>query len=51
MSVIASGGVQSLRDLAGLKAHANAGIAGLILGHALYSGKIRAEEALALAAA
>jgi phosphoribosylformimino-5-aminoimidazole carboxamide ribotide isomerase len=49
--VIASGGVNSLQDLADLKAHAKAGIAGLILGRALYSGKIKADEALALAAA
>jgi phosphoribosylformimino-5-aminoimidazole carboxamide ribotide isomerase len=49
--VIASGGVNSLQDLADLKAHAKTGIAGLILGGALYSGKIKAEEALALAAA
>ncbi|HEU0118384.1 MAG TPA: 1-(5-phosphoribosyl)-5-[(5-phosphoribosylamino)methylideneamino] imidazole-4-carboxamide isomerase [Alphaproteobacteria bacterium] len=49
--VIASGGVNSLQDLAGLKAHAKSGIAGLILGRALYSGKINAAEALALAAA
>jgi len=49
--VIASGGVQSLQDLQELKAHAKTGIAGLILGRALYSGKINPEEALALAAA
>ncbi len=49
--VIASGGVNSLQDLAELKAHAKTGIAGLILGRALYSGKIDANEALALAAA
>jgi phosphoribosylformimino-5-aminoimidazole carboxamide ribotide isomerase len=49
--VIASGGVNSLQDLAELKAHAQTGISGLILGRALYSGKINAEEALALAAA
>ncbi|MFY9289061.1 MAG: 1-(5-phosphoribosyl)-5-[(5-phosphoribosylamino)methylideneamino] imidazole-4-carboxamide isomerase [Alphaproteobacteria bacterium] len=49
--VIASGGVNSMQDLIDLKAHAKTGIAGLILGRALYSGKINAEEALALAAA
>ena len=49
--VIASGGVNSIQDLADLKAHAKTGIAGLILGRALYSGRINAEEALALAAA
>jgi len=49
--VIASGGVTSLQDLAELKRHAKAGVAGLILGRALYDGKIKADEALALAAA
>lgn len=49
--VIASGGVNSLQDLADLKAHTGSGVAGLILGGALYSGKIKAEEALALAVA
>ncbi|MDP9127030.1 MAG: 1-(5-phosphoribosyl)-5-[(5-phosphoribosylamino)methylideneamino] imidazole-4-carboxamide isomerase [Pseudomonadota bacterium] len=50
MPVIASGGVNSLQDLADLKAHARSGVSGLILGGALYSGKIKAEEALALVA-
>ena len=49
--VIASGGVHSLHDLAELKAHTQAGISGLILGRALYSGEIKADEALKLAAA
>ena len=49
--VIASGGVQSLQDLAELKASARAGISGLILGRALYNGTITASEALGLAAA
>ena len=49
--VIASGGVTSLQDLAELKRHAQAGIAGLILGRALYNGTIKADDALALAAA
>jgi len=49
--VIASGGVNSLDDLTELKAHAKSGIAGLILGRALYTGKIDADRALALAAA
>ena len=48
--VIASGGVNSLQDLEELKAHANAGISGIILGGSLYNGKINAEEALALVA-
>jgi phosphoribosylformimino-5-aminoimidazole carboxamide ribotide isomerase len=47
--VIASGGVNSLQDLAELKAHTDAGIAGLILGRALYNGAIDAKEALELA--
>ena len=49
MPVIASGGVNSLQDLIDLKANTRAGIAGLILGRALYSGRINAEEALQLA--
>lgn len=49
--VIASGGVNSLQDLAELKAQSKAGIEGLILGRALYNGKINAEEALAVATA
>ena len=48
--VIASGGVHSLQDLEELKANASAGISGIILGRSLYSGKINAEEALALVA-
>jgi phosphoribosylformimino-5-aminoimidazole carboxamide ribotide isomerase len=51
MPVIASGGVQSLQDLSELKASSRAGVAGLILGRALYNGNIQAEEALKLAAA
>ena len=47
--VIASGGVQSLQELAELKANTKAGIAGLILGRALYNGVISARDALALA--
>ena len=50
LPVIASGGVNSLQDLQELKEHAKDGIAGLILGRALYSGKIKAAEALKLAA-
>ena len=47
--VIASGGVHSLQDLAELKAHADAGIEGLILGRALMNGTIEAKAALDLA--
>jgi len=49
--VIASGGVASLADLEALKAVAADGIAGCILGRALYDGRIVPAEALALAAA
>jgi phosphoribosylformimino-5-aminoimidazole carboxamide ribotide isomerase len=47
--VIASGGVHSIQDLAELKSHSKAGIAGLILGRALFNGTINAKEALELA--
>lgn len=49
--VIASGGVNSIDDLRELKDNAKAGVSGLILGRALYSGRIDAKEALELAAA
>lgn len=51
LPVIASGGVHSLQDLMDLKSGARAGVAGLILGRALYNGSIKASEALRLAAA
>jgi phosphoribosylformimino-5-aminoimidazole carboxamide ribotide isomerase len=44
--LIASGGVSSLDDVAALKAHESAGIAGIICGRALYDGRI--DPALAL---
>ena len=44
--VIASGGVSSLSDLRLLKAEEDAGIEGVIVGRALYSGKLNAREAL-----
>jgi phosphoribosylformimino-5-aminoimidazole carboxamide ribotide isomerase len=47
--VIASGGVASLADLEALKAHEGDGIAGAILGRALYDGRIDLRRALALA--
>ncbi|MDE2030047.1 MAG: tRNA-dihydrouridine synthase, partial [Alphaproteobacteria bacterium] len=47
--VIASGGVHSLQDLAALKSHQAAGIEGLILGRALYTGAINASAALTIA--
>jgi len=46
--VIASGGVAALDDIAALKTHENDGIAGAILGRALYDGRIDARGALAL---
>jgi phosphoribosylformimino-5-aminoimidazole carboxamide ribotide isomerase len=49
--VIASGGVSSLADIAALKAHDKDGIAGAILGRALYDGRVDLAAALALAAA
>jgi len=49
--VIASGGVSSLGDLAALKAEAKSGIAGVIVGRALYDGRIQPRAALDLLAA
>jgi phosphoribosylformimino-5-aminoimidazole carboxamide ribotide isomerase len=49
--VIASGGVASLADLLQLKAHAAAGIEGVIIGRALYDGRVDAAAALRLMAA
>jgi phosphoribosylformimino-5-aminoimidazole carboxamide ribotide isomerase len=48
--VIASGGVASLDDVAALKAHEMDGVAGAILGRALYDGRIDLKAALTLAA-
>jgi phosphoribosylformimino-5-aminoimidazole carboxamide ribotide isomerase len=48
--VIASGGVASLADIAALKAHEKDGIAGAIIGRALYDGGIDSRAALSLAA-
>jgi phosphoribosylformimino-5-aminoimidazole carboxamide ribotide isomerase len=47
--VIASGGVAALDDIAALKAHESDGIAGAILGRALYDGRVDLKAALALA--
>ena len=47
--VIASGGVSSLEDLRALKAREADGVAGAILGRALYDGRIDLAAALALA--
>lgn len=49
--VVASGGVSGLEDIRALKAAAAAGIEGVIIGRALYDGRIDASAALALAAA
>ncbi|MCW5750428.1 MAG: 1-(5-phosphoribosyl)-5-[(5-phosphoribosylamino)methylideneamino]imidazole-4-carboxamide isomerase [Alphaproteobacteria bacterium] len=49
--VIASGGVGSLADLERLKAERTSGIEGVIVGRALYDGRIDPAAALALAAA
>jgi phosphoribosylformimino-5-aminoimidazole carboxamide ribotide isomerase len=51
LRVIASGGVSSLDDLLQLKALEPLGVEGVILGKALYEGKIRLEEALAAVSA
>jgi phosphoribosylformimino-5-aminoimidazole carboxamide ribotide isomerase len=48
--VIASGGVASLDDISALKTHERDGIAGAILGRALYDGRIDLKAALSLAA-
>jgi phosphoribosylformimino-5-aminoimidazole carboxamide ribotide isomerase len=47
--VIASGGVSSLDDLRSLKRHERDGVAGAIIGRALYDGRIDLKVALALA--
>ncbi len=49
--VIASGGVASLDDLRALKALESAGVAGVVVGRALYDGRIDAAEAARLMAA
>ena len=49
--VIASGGVSSMDDLRALKAEEDAGIDGVIIGRALYDGRIDPREALELLAA
>jgi phosphoribosylformimino-5-aminoimidazole carboxamide ribotide isomerase len=47
--VIASGGVAALDDIAALKAHESDGVAGVILGRALYDGRVNLNAALAMA--
>lgn len=45
--IIASGGISSNADIAAYKAHELSGIAGVIIGRAMYEGKIDVKEALA----
>ncbi|HZK90826.1 MAG TPA: 1-(5-phosphoribosyl)-5-[(5-phosphoribosylamino)methylideneamino]imidazole-4-carboxamide isomerase [Stellaceae bacterium] len=47
--VVASGGVSSLADIAALQAREKDGIAGAIIGRALYDGRIDSAEALRVA--
>ena len=47
--VIASGGIASLADIAALRAHEADGVAGAILGRALYDGRVDLGAALRLA--
>ena len=47
--VIASGGVSTLADIAALRAHERDGVAGAIIGRALYDGGLDAKAALAQA--
>jgi len=49
--LIASGGVASVADLEALKAHESAGIEGVIVGRALYDGRIDVPKALEILAA
>lgn len=44
--IIASGGISQTSDIAAYKQHELSGIAGVIIGRALYDGKINVEEAL-----
>ena len=48
--VIASGGIATLDDIAALRARAESGIEGAIVGRALYDGRIEPRAALAVAA-
>jgi phosphoribosylformimino-5-aminoimidazole carboxamide ribotide isomerase len=48
--VIVSGGVASEQDVVAAAAHADRGIAGIIVGRALYTGDVQLESALALLA-
>ncbi len=48
--VVASGGISSVRDVEGLRALPSPGVAGAIIGKALYDGRLALEAALAAAA-
>lgn len=50
LPVIASGGVSTLADVTALKACEDKGIAGAIIGRALYEGTLPVADALAAAA-
>jgi phosphoribosylformimino-5-aminoimidazole carboxamide ribotide isomerase len=50
LQVIASGGVASLEDVRALKDVELAGVAGVIIGKALYTGAVELEQAIAIAA-
>jgi phosphoribosylformimino-5-aminoimidazole carboxamide ribotide isomerase len=49
LPIIASGGVASLRDIERLAPLAKEGVAGVIVGRALYTGAVKLSEAIALA--
>jgi phosphoribosylformimino-5-aminoimidazole carboxamide ribotide isomerase len=49
LPVVVSGGVGSVADVAAVAALAPAGIAGVIVGRALYTGAVRLADALAAA--
>ncbi|MBV9827708.1 MAG: 1-(5-phosphoribosyl)-5-[(5-phosphoribosylamino)methylideneamino]imidazole-4-carboxamide isomerase [Alphaproteobacteria bacterium] len=49
--VIASGGVASLADVTALAQYQHAGVAGVIIGRALYDGRVDPQAALTIAAA
>ena len=46
LHVIASGGVASLEDVSALKARAEEGIEGVIIGQALYTGAVALPDAI-----
>ena len=48
--VLASGGAAGIEDIVALRAHADAGIAGVIVGRAIYDGRLDLAEALRVAA-